>query len=56
MITVSKAFLFSLLSVVPLCVGADHFTVGEITVPRGEQVSGFLMVPEGPAAHHRWQS
>jgi predicted deacylase len=47
MITVSKAFLFSLLSVVSLCVGADHFTVGEITVPRGEQVSGFLVVPEG---------
>ena len=45
--TVSKVFLFSLLIAISLCVSADHFTVGEITVPRGEQVSGFIMVPKG---------
>jgi len=47
MTPVSKIFLFSLLSAISLCVSADDFTVGEITVPRGEQVSGFITVPEG---------
>ena len=45
--TVSKVFLFSLLIAISLCVSADDFTVGEIIVPRGEQVSGFITVPEG---------
>ena len=45
--TVSKVFLFSLLIAISLCVSADDFTVGETTVPRGEQVSGFITVPEG---------
>ena len=45
--TVSKVFLFSLLIAISLCVSADDFTVGETTVPRGEQVSGFITVLEG---------
>jgi predicted deacylase len=45
--TVSKVFLFSLLIAISLCVSAEDFTVGETTVPRGEQVSGFITVPEG---------
>ena len=47
MTPVSKIFLFSLLNAISLFVSADDFTVGEITVPRGEQVSGFITVPEG---------
>ena len=47
MTALSKVFLFSLLSAVHLYASADDFTVGEITVPRGEQVSGFIAVPEG---------
>ena len=47
MTALSKVFLFSMLSAVHLYVSADDFTVGEITVPRGEQVSGFISVPDG---------
>ena len=43
----NKVFLFSVLSAVHLYASADDFTVGEITVPRGERVSGFIIVPEG---------
>jgi len=43
----NKVFLFSVLSAVHLYASADDFTVGEITVPRGERVSGFITVPEG---------
>ena len=42
-----KVFLFLVLSAIPLYANADNFTVGEITVPRGERVSGFIIVPEG---------
>ena len=42
-----KVFLFSVLSAVHLYASADNFTVGKITVPRGERVSGFITVPEG---------
>ena len=47
MTLLSKIFLFSVLSVVHLYANADDFTLGEITVSRGEQVSGFITVPEG---------
>ena len=47
MTALSKVFMFSMLSAVHLYVSADDFTVGEITVPRGEQVSGFISVPDG---------
>ena len=47
MTALSKVFLFSVLSAVHLYASADDFTVGEITVPRGERVSGFIIVPEG---------
>ena len=47
MTALSKIFLFSVLSAVNLYASADDFTVGEITVPRGERVSGFITVPEG---------
>ncbi|HBX26278.1 MAG TPA: succinylglutamate desuccinylase [Gammaproteobacteria bacterium] len=47
MTAVSKVFLLSLLIAISLCVSADDFTVGEITVPRGERVSGFITVPKG---------
>ena len=47
MTALSKIFLFSVLSAVHLYASADDFTVGEITVPRGEKVSGFITVPKG---------
>ena len=47
MTAMSKIFLFSVLSAVHLYASADDFTVGEITVPRGERVSGFITVPAG---------
>ena len=47
MTALSKIFLFSVLSAVHLYASADDFTVGEITVSRGERVSGFITVPEG---------
>jgi predicted deacylase len=47
MSALSKVFLFSVLSAVHLYASADDFTVGEITAPRGERVSGFVTVPEG---------
>ena len=42
-----RIFLFLLFNVATVCVSADGFTVGDITAPRGEQASGFLMVPKG---------
>ena len=42
-----RIFLFLLFNAASLCVSADSFTVGDITAPRGEQASGFLMVPKG---------
>ena len=47
MTTASRIFLFLLFNAATFCVSADNFTVGEITVPRGEQVSGFIIVPKG---------
>ena len=47
MTTASRIFLFLLFNALTLGVSAADFTVGEITVPRGEQVSGFIMVPKG---------
>jgi hypothetical protein len=47
MTALSKVFLFSVLSTLHLHASADDFTLGEITVPRGERVSGFINVPEG---------
>ena len=47
MTALSKVFLFSVLSAVHLYASADDFTMGEITVPRGERVSGFIAVPKG---------
>ena len=47
MTTASRIFLFLLFNAATLCVSAANFTVGEITVSQGEQVSGFLMVPKG---------
>ena len=47
MTALSKVFLFSVLSTLHLYASADDFTLGEITVPRGERVSGFINVPEG---------
>ena len=47
MTALSKIFLFSVLSAVHLYASADDFTVGEITVPRGEKLSGFITVPKG---------
>ena len=47
MTALGKVFLFSVLSALQLYATADDFTVGEITVPRGERVSGFIRVPEG---------
>ena len=47
MTTASRIFLFLLFNGATLCVSADNFTVGEITVPRGEKISGFIMVPKG---------
>ena len=47
MTALSKVFLFLVLRAVHLYASADDFTVGEITVPRGERVSGFINVPEG---------
>ena len=47
MTALSKIFLFSVLSAVHLHASADDFTVGEITVPRGEKLSGFITVPKG---------
>ena len=47
MTTASRIFLFLLFNAATFCVGADNFTVGEITVPRGEQASGFIIVPKG---------
>ena len=43
----SKIFLFLLFNAATLCVSAAEFTVGGITASRGEQVSGFITVPEG---------
>ena len=51
MTALSKIFLFSVLSAVHLYASADDFTVGEITVPRGERVSGFITVPKGMEQH-----
>ena len=42
-----RIFLFLLFNAATVCVSADGFTVGDITAPRGEQASGFLMVPKG---------
>jgi predicted deacylase len=47
MITANRIFLFLSLNAAALCVSATNFTVGEITVSRGEQISGFIMVPKG---------
>jgi hypothetical protein len=47
MTTASKIFLFLLFNAATLGVSAAEFTVGGITVSRGEQVSGFIMVPKG---------
>ena len=47
MTTASRIFLFLFFSAVALNVSADSFSVGEITAPRGEQVSGFIVVPKG---------
>ena len=47
MTALSKVFLFSVLSAVHLYASADDFTLGDLTVPRGGQVSGFIDVPEG---------
>lgn len=47
MAPLSRLFLFWLLNTVATCASADDFTVGDITVSRGEQVSGFITVPEG---------
>ena len=43
----SKSVVFWLLSAATFHVGADSFTVGEVTVTRGEQSSGFIMIPDG---------
>lgn len=42
-----KIFLFIVLNTAALHVSADNFKVGEVTVSRGEQVSGFILVPRG---------
>ena len=47
MSALSKVFLFSVLCAVHLYASADDFTVGELNVPRGEQLSGFITVPDG---------
>ena len=47
MAALNKIFLFSVLSAVHFYASADDFTVGEITVPRGERASGFITVPKG---------
>ena len=44
---IKQVFLFWLLNAMATCATADDFTVGDITVPRGEQLSGFIAVPEG---------
>jgi predicted deacylase len=45
--TAIKIFLFIVLNTTALHVSADNFKVGEVTVSRGEQVSGFILVPRG---------
>ena len=47
MTALSKVFLFAVLSAAHLYASADDFTVGELTLPRGERLSGFITVPEG---------
>ena len=47
MTALSKVFLFLVLSAVHVYANADDFTLGEITASRGEQVSGFITVPDG---------
>ena len=47
MTALSKVFLFLVLSAVHVYANADDFTLAEITASRGEQVSGFITVPDG---------